>query len=236
MKDARVRLAVVGASGRMGQEIARLAVQLKLFDLATGVARSSAPGFKRSTPALDEAAANEADVVIDFSLPEATAGVAAWCADRGKPLVSGVTGLAPAEREALKKASERAAVLWSPNMSLGVAVMAEMLKAWERLEGFDFQIEELHHAKKKDRPSGTALFLQEKLESAIGRSAPAPLAIRGGGIFGVHKAWAMGEEETISVEHVAMNRRVFARGALAAAKWIVGKPAGLYAMADVLLS
>jgi 4-hydroxy-tetrahydrodipicolinate reductase len=242
-RGKEIRLAIVGASGRMGQELRALATEVGGFALSLGVSPSSAPGFARVATALDcnhetsgHGLGHEAliDVVVDFSLPEATKSVAAWCATHGKPLVSGVTGLGEAERAALAQAASAVATLWAPNMSLGVAVMAQMLKAWARLEGFQFQIEELHHKHKKDRPSGTALFLQRQLEESVGGPQPAPLSIRGGGIFGIHRAWAMGEEETVSIEHVAMNRRVFARGALAAAKWIADKPPGLYAMADML--
>lgn len=112
--------------------------------------------------------------------------------------------------------------------------MARMLAQFSRLEGYDFQIEELHHNRKKDKPSGTALFLQEKLQSAVGSPLEAPVAIRGGGIFGIHRVWAMGQEETITLEHTAMNRRVFARGALKAATWLLGRPPGFYSMDDVL--
>ena len=112
--------------------------------------------------------------------------------------------------------------------------MARMLSQMKQLEGFEFQIEELHHNRKKDKPSGTALFLQEKLTEAVGPHVPAPLAIRGGGIFGIHRVWAMGEEEMVTIEHTAMNRRVFARGALKAARWILGRSPALYRMDDVL--
>jgi len=174
------------------------------------------------------------EVVIDFSLPEMTAAVASWCADRKIPLVSGVTGISKDEKDSIAKAAKSIPVLWAPNMSLGVAVMVRMLREFSKLEGFQFQIEELHHIRKKDKPSGTALFLQDALTKAVGPDVPAPLAIRGGGIFGIHRAWAMGEEEMITVEHNAMNRRVFARGALRAAKWLLGQKAGLYVMDDVL--
>lgn len=229
------RIAVVGASGRMGHELRALIEESEDLKASLGVSRSgTTEGFERAARELDAKAAAEVDVVVDFSLPEATLAVASWCAAHGKPLVSGVTGIGEREREALRTASASVAVLWSPNMSLGIAVMARMIAEWSRLEGFDFQIEELHHKRKKDKPSGTALFLQEKLEAAVGPHQPLPVAIRGGGIFGVHRAWAMGEEETLALEHVAMNRRVFARGALAAARWIAKKPAKLYAMDDVL--
>ena len=150
--------------------------------------------------------------------------------------MSGVTGLTSEQKGELVKASGVTPIFWAPNMSLGVAVVARMLNEFSKLEGFDFQIEELHHTRKKDKPSGTALFLQDKLKKAVSAVVPEPMAIRGGGIFGIHRVWAMGEEETITLEHNAMNRRVFARGAFKAAKWILQQKSGLYSMDDVLTS
>ena len=229
------RIAIVGISGRMGQELCSLASEFGL-NVTEGVS-SKAPAH--ALPALvvtdvQSLRDDNVDVVIDFSLPELTERVAQWCANHRKPLVSGVTGITDDHRSVLAATAKVVPVLWAPNMSLGVAVMAKMLNSLSHLEGFDFQIEELHHTKKKDRPSGTALFLQEKLKEAVGNDVPAPLAIRGGGIFGIHRVWAMGEEEMITIEHTAMNRRVFARGALRAACWIRAQKAGLYRMQDVL--
>jgi 4-hydroxy-tetrahydrodipicolinate reductase len=235
------RIAIVGITGRMGGELASLAPTLG-FEVTAGVAPdpgsyvatvSSAP-LPLIAKTIDALDASLCDLVIDFSLPEATVAVIAWCVKNKKPLVSGVTGVSGAAKKAFELAAGDIAVLWSPNMSLGVAVMARALSALSALEGFDFQIEEFHHAQKKDRPSGTALFLQEKLKEAVGKPLPEPIAIRGGGIFGTHRVFAMGEEEMITFEHTAMNRRVFARGALKAAAWIDSRPAGLYKMDDVL--
>ncbi len=218
----------------MGSELLALAPELG-FTVTGGVARGGKTIGGVVTvehPAqLDSA---NPEVVIDFSLPEMTAPVASWCADRKIALVSGVTGITKEQKDLLGKASKAAPVLWAPNMSLGVAVMARMLAEFSKLHGFQFQIEELHHIRKKDKPSGTALFLQEKLKDAVGGDVPEPLAIRGGGIFGIHRAWAMGEEEVLTVEHNAMNRRVFARGALRAAVWLMDQKPGLYTMDDVL--
>lgn len=228
------KLAIVGISGRMGLELQALA---KDFDLqiTQGVSsRAKAEGGVKIVAAVSELDPSNVDVVIDFSLPELTLGVAKWCRENRKPLVSGVTGIQEQHRLALQAVGKVAPTLWAPNMSLGVAVMARMMAQLASLEGFDFQIEELHHIKKKDSPSGTAVFLQEKLKAAVGENVPDPIGIRGGGIFGIHKVWAMGEEETITLEHTAINRRVFARGALKAARWILTQPPALYRMDDVL--
>ena len=217
----------------MGAELSALAKDFD-FRITQGVSSRPANGEIKIVANVKDLDASQVDVIIDFSLPELTLGVAQWCQQNRKPLVSGVTGIQDAHRSALAAVGKVAPTLWAPNMSLGVAVMARMLAQFSSLEGFEFQIEELHHNKKKDRPSGTAIFLQDKLKEAVGENVPDPLAIRGGGIFGIHKVWAMGEEETITLEHTAINRRVFARGALKAARWILTQPPALYRMDDVL--
>ncbi len=232
----RKNLAIVGVSGRMGAELLTLAPELG-FRATIGVSRSesslkNAPSVKLVS-SVTELDPSIVDAVIDFSLPENTQATLDWCLKNKRPLVSGVTGVTPAQKDAFANAGASIAVLWAPNMSLGVAVVSRMLAQLSALEGYEFQIEELHHKRKKDAPSGTALFLQEHLEKAVGE-VPPPIAIRGGGIFGIHRIWAMGEEETVTIEHSAMNRRVFARGALMATRWILEKPAGYYCMDDVL--
>jgi 4-hydroxy-tetrahydrodipicolinate reductase len=178
---------------------------------------------------------DDIDLVIDFSLPELTPDVVRWCSESGKALVCGVTGLNDTTHSLIKIAKDTIPILWAPNMSLGIAVVSRMLRALASLNQHEFQIEEFHHKHKKDKPSGTALLLQEKLKAAVGNvDVPEPVAIRGGGIFGVHKVWAMGEEETVMIEHTAMNRRVFARGALRAANWLLPRPPGLYTIDDIL--
>jgi 4-hydroxy-tetrahydrodipicolinate reductase len=229
---SQCRLALVGFSGRMGAELRALATDCG-FRVTAGVARKSGTvdGIK-VVSTLADLGANEIDVVIDFSMPEIFEDVVSWCAQERKPLVSGVTGITTAHRDALARGAKSVAILWAPNMSLGVAVFAKMLEQFSSLEEFDFQIEELHHNRKKDRPSGTAGFLQEKLIQTVKKKVPEPLAIRGGGVFGIHRVWAMGEEELLTIEHTAMNRRVFARGALRAADWIKSKSPGLYGLGD----
>jgi 4-hydroxy-tetrahydrodipicolinate reductase len=218
------KAAVVGSTGKMGIEILSLAKESG-FEITCGVSRKTS---------IEVLSAANVDVVIDFSMPELTKNVVAWCLANKKPLVSGVTGLGATEKELLKKLSQSLPVFWAPNMSVGVAVMARMLEQFSHLSGFDFQIEEIHHSQKKDSPSGTAIILQQKLEKSVAKPVPPPIAIRGGGVFGIHRVFALGEEETITIEHSAMNRRVFAKGALRAAKWVMNQPAGLYSMDELL--
>jgi 4-hydroxy-tetrahydrodipicolinate reductase len=229
------RLAIVGIRGRMGQELCALSTEFK-FETVAGVSSRSDESIEKIKvfKSIDEIDPTSVDIIIDFSLPEATASVVAWCTRFEKPLVSGVTGLSEREKTVFDAAAKKIPVLWAPNTSLGIAILARMLTHLSKLDGFEFQIEELHHKRKKDKPSGTATFLQKRLTEAVGAQVPEPLAIRGGGIFGIHRIFAMGEEETITLEHNAMNRRVFARGALKAADWLLKKPAGRYQMDDVL--
>jgi 4-hydroxy-tetrahydrodipicolinate reductase len=184
---------------------------------------------------LPDPEAGMVQVIIDFSSPELLGDVVEWCEKRGVPLVSGTTGLTESDFSRMKKAAEKIPILWAPNMSLGIAVLNELIKGLSVVkEQFDFQIEEFHHIHKKDRPSGTALFLQNTLESEVGETVEPPIVIRGGGIFGDHKVWAMGQEETLCLQHTALNRRVFARGAIQAAKWLVNQSPGSYSMKDVI--
>lgn len=222
-RKTQLRIALAGASGRMGQEIQALAekhfvIQAKLD-----------AGAKWS-----KVSAQETDVVIDFSTPEGLAEALAWALAEKKPLVSGTTGLPADLISKMKKASAKIPILYSGNMSLGIAALSAMLPCLRMLADWDFQIEEAHHSRKKDKPSGTALLLQRELEKSVGRPLPPPNAVRGGGIPGIHQVWAMGEDEVITLQHTAFNRKVFARGALNAARWLFDKKLpGFYELSDL---
>lgn len=220
---------VFGAQGRMGQEIVEVIGTQKNLKLAFQVDKKKT----KEICTLDAVAAEKIDVVIDFSHAEAIDEVIQFCVKKKLPLVSGTTGISKETKNKLQKASATIPILWSPNMSLGVAVLNKAIEALAALDGFDFQIEEVHHNKKKDAPSGTAILLQETLEKTVSPKPPAPISIRGGGVFGIHRIFAFGEEETITFEHVALNRRVFARGAVRAAEKLAGKKPGFYKLADL---
>ncbi len=222
-------LAVVGAAGRMGKEVLLLLENNDDFKAAATVD----PHGRTSARVIDEVDPDRCDGVIDFSNPSSTIKVARWCAKNKKFLVSGTTGLSRSQQNSLKSMGRKIPILWAPNLSLGIAAMKEALRAFSGLGNFDFQIEEIHHRQKKDNPSGTAIALQEVLGSALGRRLPKPISIRGGGVRGVHRILAMGEGEMITLEHVAMDRAIFARGALTAAKWLCGQARGLYGVDDL---
>lgn len=195
------------------------------------------------------------DVVIDFSTPAASVAHAQLATAAGKALVIGTTGLDAVAYTALVEAARRAPLLWAPNMSLGVNVLLELVaRAAQRLDpDYDIEILEMHHRHKLDAPSGTALALGRVAAEARGielsahsqrvrdgitgprrRSDIGFATLRGGDNTGEHHVIFAAEGEQIELSHRATSRRIFARGAVAAARWLADKPAGLYGMKDVL--
>ena len=179
-----------------------------------------------------------ATVAIDFSIAAAIGIHARACASAGVPLLVGTTGLDEAAQQALRLAAERIAVLVAPNTSIGVGVLAELAASAARLLGpaVDIQIAEAHHRDKLDAPSGTALALKRAIEQATGR-APDSIGfavVRAGDIVGEHTVNFASAGERLELTHRATDRLVFALGALRAGEWLVGKPAGLYSMSDLL--
>lgn len=261
-----MKIALIGATGRMGQAIARAA--LAEGDSIAGAAASTSSsslgrdlgelaGLGTIGVAVDadvSASLLGADVAIDFSKPEVLVA-AARAASRAKiPLVCGTTGIGPEHERALDDAATAIPVLWAPNTSVGVEVLAELVRlAVQKLgAGFDIEIVEAHHRNKADAPSGTAKRLvraaaeaREGLVSVHGREgkpgARKPdeigvLALRGGDVIGDHTVHLLGAGERIELTHRATSRELFARGALRAARFLIGKPAGRYTMADVIAS
>jgi len=239
-----IRVAVAGALGRMGREVVRLVEAAD--DLALAGTWDAQGGTDLATALVG------AGVVVDFTSPDGTLAVAAAAADHGVPVVSGTTGLSPEARAALADAARRIPILHAPNMSAGVAVLADLVtEAVRRLgDAFDVEIVEMHHRHKVDAPSGTALRLAdavaaarpgiEKVHGRSGAAGPrrpgevAIFALRGGDVVGDHTVVLAGPGERIELTHRASSRETFAQGALRAARWIVGRPPRLYGMADVL--
>jgi 4-hydroxy-tetrahydrodipicolinate reductase len=228
-----LKVGVVGAAGKMGKELCHVITEAGLIPFL-GMYNSKKPeGFLHVANSWDDKHTLEVDLWIDFSLPDAFDKSLKAMTKLKKPIVSGTTGISDAQRELLKEAAKNTAVLWSSNMSVGVAFVNKLLSQFSSIKDFDFQIEELHHRNKKDAPSGTAKTMQENLEKAVGKSVPPTLSIRGGGIFGVHRVWAMSDQEVITIEHQALNRKVFAEGALKAGLSLINKGPGLYSMKDI---
>ena len=237
-----IRVAILGARGRMGAAIARLAPEHGA-EVVLGIDSGEAH--------LDDLARVKPEVLIDFSAPHVTADAARACTMAGVALVSGTTGLDEAAKRALDDAARAVPVLWEPNMSVGVLVLGEVVRQALAMlgESFDVEIVETHHKKKKDAPSGTALRLAEIVrearsgplvngrsgkDAARARGEVGVLAVRGGDVVGDHVVHLLGEGERLELTHRATSRDVFAHGALRAAAWIAGKPAGRYSLRAVL--
>ncbi len=222
-----IDVVIGGMSGRMGKELLQIAESESVQVLG---------GLSRSNPSLKTliGAGARPQVVIDFSLPSATSLLVKECRELKIPLVSGVTGLSVAQVAELRAAAHDIPILHSSNMSVGVQILAKALEALRGVEGFDVVIEETHHRNKKDRPSGTALFLRDELVRRIGREPAEIVSLRGGGVIGEHRVLAMAESEVLTFQHTALSRSVFARGACRAARWLVAQGPGLYSLRDVL--
>jgi 4-hydroxy-tetrahydrodipicolinate reductase len=239
-----VRVLLVGAEGRMGQAIAGAAEAAGMVIVA---------GLDLGDDLNEEIAG--CDVVIDFSHPSATEEVQRACLGAGKPLVIGTTGQSNEQRAAIDATSKSLPVVLSPNFSVGVNALFWLTREAARMlgEDFDLEITETHHRLKKDAPSGTARKLAEILcdvrkldyaknvrhgrEGLIGERRAAEIgvhSIRAGDVVGDHTVTFGGLGERLELTHNASSRETFAAGALRAARWVVGKPAGLYSMQDVL--
>jgi 4-hydroxy-tetrahydrodipicolinate reductase len=227
------------ASPRLGQECAAEGPPTGVMIRADAAAALKQPG----------------SVAVDFSLGGAVAAHAQACAQAGVPLLVGATGFDAAAQAELKRAAKKIALLIAPNTSVGVAVLSQLAAqaAVALGEAFDVEICEAHHRSKRDAPSGTALSLGETVARTRGRSLEevavyarygkdTPAAhgsigfsvVRAGDIVGEHTVTFAGAGERLEITHRAWDRMTFARGALRAAAWLVGRPAGLYGMQDVL--
>jgi 4-hydroxy-tetrahydrodipicolinate reductase len=260
-----MRLALFGATGRMGLAIARLAHASTDVQIVGGICSDQDPGLGKDigelagigqlgvvTTADIASGLLGADVVIDFSVASAVPSLLSVAARQKIAVVSGTTNIDDAAKKALDRAAQTVPVMWAPNMSLGVQVLAELVEqAVKRLgAGFDVEITEVHHRKKVDSPSGTAKRLAEAARAArgdlreihgrsgdVGARTDAEMAVyglRGGDVIGDHTVFLFGQGERLELTHRASSRDVFAHGALAAARFLAGKPAKRYTFADVL--
>ncbi len=243
-----------GCNGKMGQTITSLIAADDEIEIAAGVdARDEG---KNSYPVFEsiEACTVEADVVIDFSVASAVDGLLDYCAAHKVPCVLCTTGLSEAQLAKVKTTAEKTAVLKSANMSLGINMLLKLLKEAAQIlspAGFDIEIVEKHHNQKVDAPSGTALALADSINEQMGREfayvydrsqvrekrAAKEIgisAVRGGTIVGDHDVIFAGADEVVTFSHRAYSKAVFGKGAIQAAKFLKGKPAGMYDMADVI--
>ncbi|MFC2075146.1 4-hydroxy-tetrahydrodipicolinate reductase [Bdellovibrionota bacterium] len=236
------KVGIYGFGGRMGQRIAAL-LQNNNTPGELAAAVDTNPKFVgkdmgikvRSNP---EEIFNDVDVIIDFSSPQATLELVQKNREIKKPLVIGTTGFSESQKKELLQIVEGTPVVIAPNMSLGVNLLAGLVKktAETLTDGFSVNIIEAHHIHKKDSPSGTALFLEKAVGEGneIHKGKIEIEAIREGEIVGEHSVFFDGPGEQIELTHTAKSRDTFALGSIKAATWLVNQPPGLYDMFDVL--
>lgn len=219
-----ISLAIAGANGRMGAALLAAAKDAR-FTIAGSTTRGAST----------QSAAANADVWIDFTTPDATlAALDALPQTKVRAAIIGTTGLDAAQNAHIAEAAKRIAIVYSGNFSLGVNVLAALVQqaAAKLGDGWDIAISETHHVRKVDAPSGTAIMLANATGRAIGDIAID--SIRSGDVIGEHDVTFSSARETITLSHKALDRALFADGALVAAAWAANKPPGLYTMRDVL--
>ena len=261
-----IRVGVLGAGGRMGRKVTAAAIEAG-HRLGAAVDRpgSAELGHDAGLVAGVEnagvvitadlaAVLSNCDVVVDFTAPKATAEHAALCATAKVPMVIGTTGVEGAEKIAVARAATVIPIVHAANFSIGVnALLATVAELSKKLAGYDIEIVEIHHRKKVDAPSGTALRLAQAVAEGRGQDVAKILkngragqvgartdaelgmhAVRGGDVVGDHTVYFLGAGERIEITHRAHSRDTFAAGAVRAASWVVGRAPGLYEMRDVL--
>lgn len=249
-----VKVIMHGCNGKMGQTISSLIAADEEIVIVAGI--DAADSGKNDYPVFQSIGecTVDADAVIDFSVAAAVDGLLDYCAEKKLPCVLCTTGLSEAQIEKVKRTAEQTAVLKSANMSLGINMLLKLLKEAAQVlspAGFDIEIVEKHHNQKLDAPSGTALALADSINAEMGDSFEYVYdrsqvrqkrnakeigisAVRGGTIVGDHDVVFAGADEVVTFSHRAYSKAVFGKGAIQAAKFLAGKPAGLYDMADVI--
>jgi 4-hydroxy-tetrahydrodipicolinate reductase len=225
MKQPRVRVLLIGSKGRMGQTIVDLARNDPKIDIVAQCDLGDAI----------EPAMKDCDVAIDFSNSSAIDEVCQAALQHQKPLVIGTTGHSAEQREVIEKTAKALPIVFASNFSVGVNALFALSRRAAEILGSEFapQIVETHHKMKKDAPSGTAKTLGEILKETLETDVLIE-SIREGDVVGEHTVTFVGPGERLELTHRAGSREIFARGALRAAEWVVGKQAGLYSMQNVL--
>lgn len=263
-----VRVAVIGAAGRMGRALIQAVSESDGTSLTAAIDRpgNSLIGTdagelagigKLGVKVVDslDAVVNDFDVLIDFTAPAATVANARFCATHGKKMAIGTTGLSEEQKADLKQSASKTAIMFAPNMSVGVNLCFKLLEIAAKVLGDEVDIEvlEAHHRHKVDSPSGTALRMGEVVADALGRNLKEVAVygregqdgprkretigfatVRAGDIVGEHTVMFAADGERVEITHKATSRMNFARGAVRACRWLDGKSAGLFDMQDVL--
>ena len=234
-----INIAVIGCCGKMGKRIVALIAKDKELKLTAALEREGHPELNTMIDGVsisdDLSLIKNADVMIDFTpIPDKGELLDAVLRFQ-KSLVIGTTGLNPEQIKKIEKAAAGAPIVYSPNMSVGVNLLFNLVReAAAKLKNYNVRIKEAHHIHKKDSPSGTAKKIAEIITEKIKKEVIDIEAIREGEIIGDHEVIFESELDTIVLSHSAKTRDIFAQGSLDAAKWLFGKPAGLYCMQDVL--
>lgn len=243
---------IYGAGGKMGHVVAELAEQSAECRVVAGVdaINKASAGF----PVYDKLSEvkEHADVVIDFSHPSCLGDILSYCSEKSVSAVLCTTGYSEEQVEKIKAAASASPIFYSRNMSLGINLLIELAKKAAAVFGdFDIEIIEKHHNQKIDAPSGTALMIADALNAENGekyeyvydrhterkkreKNEIGLHAVRGGTIVGEHEVIFAGAQETLSISHSAQSKELFANGAVKAAAFMKGKPAGLYDMSDLI--
>ena len=260
-----MRIAIAGATGRMGQMLIEATLAAPDLQLAAALDRADSPALGRDAGEFmgratgvaitaDLSALSAAEVLIDFTRPEATLAHLQACNSRGVKMVIGTTGFDAAGRAAIAAAAKDVAIVFAPNMSVGVNAAFKLLEQAARiLAGYDVEVLEMHHRHKVDAPSGTALKMGEVLAAAqgvkledvavwerhghTGERKPGSIGfatLRGGDVVGDHTVIFAAPGERIEISHKSSSRLGYAMGSLRAARFLAGRERGLYDMADVL--
>ncbi len=248
-----IKLVISGCNGKMGKVVSSVAQAQSDMEIVGGfdINTESVMGCKVYENPCDYK--GEADVVIDFSHPDNLSGLLEYAKKMGTPLVIATTGLSEEQKNEMKKAAEHVPIFFSANMSLGVNLLIELAQKATKVlaDQFDIEIIEKHHNQKIDAPSGTALaiadsindVLTERKEYIYDRHAVRKKrskneigihAVRGGTIVGEHEVIFAGKDEVIELKHQAMSKEIFAVGAVAAAKYLIGKAPGMYSMRELV--
>ena len=249
-----VKAIMHGCNGKMGQVISGLIKEDPQIEIVAGI--DTFQGITNEYPvfaSLKECKV-EAEVVIDFSNASAVDELLETCVERNLPVVLCTTGLSEEQLQKVEDAGRKVAVLRSANMSLGINLLMKLLKEAAAVlapAGFDIELVEKHHNQKLDAPSGTAIALADSVNEALNKEYTYKydrsqerkkrekneigiVAVRGGTIVGEHDVIFAGADEVITFQHTAYSKAVFGKGAIEAAKFLAGKPAGMYSMSDVI--
>ena len=268
MAEKPLNIRVTGITGRMGQAIAKAALDDQRAELMGAFSRNAADydddalgkmlGLSKFTKAIESvegAKGEDIDSLIDFTHPSSLPLHLDWCKATGTPLVLGTTGLSEDDERLINEHVKDIPILYSGNMSFGIAVMQSMVEKMAKVLGEDFDIEviETHHRYKKDAPSGTAYMLANAAAKGRGldlsdaaifdrqgetgerdKGMIGMQSIRGGDVIGDHTVMFLGSGERLEITHKATDRSLFAKGAVHAAKWLHGQAPGLYTIRDVV--